>query len=340
METRHCLTAPTIHRQKGASLVARQTYETWLPEEQDSRVMRVISNSSVVEAVARRLPMTTNSREFPRSGDMDVDVVPKGTAYGEDVSTFSEVTLTAKKFGRAVRIAEEDIDDAAINLIDDRKIAWANAYAKKIDNACLGTSAAVGTNVPFVSVYRAVTTADSDTGYTADQNHVGVFDADIDYDDLSGLLALSEDSDFYNDGSMIFIAHTSFRAVLRGLKDSNGDPIYMQGNIRDGQASTLFGIPIRFSRGAVVTATALSKPTPLTLGSAKGTAGNRLLVLCDPQHLMLGVRSGPESVVIDGRDGTSALTDETLLKIRARRAFAPAWPGAFSVLEWSGNNPA
>lgn len=320
--------------------MARQTYETWLPEEQDSRVMRAVNTTSVIEAVARRLPMTTNSREFPRSGDMDVDVIPKGTAYGEDVTTVSEVTLTAKKFGRAVRIAEEDIDDAAINLIDDRKVAWANAYAKKIDNACLGTNAAVGTNVPFVSVYRAVTTADSDTGYTADENHMGVFDADITYDDLSELLAMSEDGDFYNDGSMLFIAHTSFRAVLRGLKDGNQNPIFLRGNIVDGQPDTLFGIPIRFSKGAVVTATALAKPTPLTLGAAKGTAGNRLLVLADPQHLMLGVRSGPESVVIDGRDGTSALTDETLLKIRARRAFAPAWPGAFHVLEWSGNNPA
>jgi hypothetical protein len=45
------------------------------------------------------------------------------------------------------------------------------------------------------------------------------------------------------------------------------------------------------------------------------------------------VRSGPESVVIDGRDGASALTDETLLKLRARRGFQLVFPQAAAVLE-------
>ena len=48
---------------------------------------------------------------------------------------------------------------------------------------------------------------------------------------------------------------------------------------------------------------------------------------------MVGKRSGVESVVIDGRDGLSALTDETILKVRARRAFALGNVKAWAVLE-------
>ena len=313
--------------------MARQTYEAWLSEERDSRVLRAIATNSVIESVARRLPMTTNEKSFPRSGDMDVDVIPKGTAYGEDVSAVSEVILVAKKLGRAVRIAEEDIDDSIIDLINDKKIAWANAYAKKLDNACLGVNAAVGTGVPFPSVYRAVTTADADTGYAANANHMFVNTASVGYDDFSELLALGEASDFYADGSMLWIMHPTFKAELRGIKDNDGNPIFTQGNMVARQADTLFGIPIRWSKGAVVTTTATTAPPAPVAGAAKGTAGNRLAILANPEMLMLGVRSGPESVVIDGRDGTSALTDETLLKVRARRAFAPAYPAAFAVLE-------
>lgn len=318
--------------------MARQTYEAWLPEERDSNVMRRVTATSVIEAVARRLPMTTNEKSFPRSGTMDVDVIPKGTAYGEDVSDVSEVVLVAKKFGRAVRIAEEDIDDSVINLIEDKKIAWADAYARKIDNAALGTNAAVGVGVPFTSVYWAVTNADATTGYAANANHRVVTDEALSavnsgYDALSSFLELVEAGDFYEDGGMVLIGHPSWKARFRGLKNGNGDPLFIE-SMTQAQASTLFGIPIRFSRGAKVTATATSAPPATPTGiAAKGTAGNPLLIACNPQHLMLGVRSGPESVVIDGRDGASALTDETLLKIRARRAFTPSYPQAFAVLE-------
>lgn len=319
--------------------MARQTYEAWLPEDRESNVMRKVQATSVIEAVARRIPMTTNDKAFPRTGTMDVDVIPKGTAYGEDVSTVDEIILSAKKFGRAVRIAEEDIDDSVINLIEDKKIAWADAYARKIDNACLGTSAAAGVGVPFTSVYRAVSTADATTGYVAGANLRAVTDEALSavntgYDALASFLEVVEAGDFYDEANMLLIAHPSWKARFRGLKNGSGDPLFLT-DMTQRQRSTLFGIPIRFSVGAKVTATATATPPAGSLTGARpaGTAGNPLLIACNPDHLMFGVRSGPESVVIDGRDGASALTDETLLKIRARRAFGVSYPQAFAVLE-------
>lgn len=314
--------------------MARQTYEAWLPEDRTSEIIGRITATSVIEARARRLPMNTDTKSFPRSGGMTVDVVPKGSAYGEDVSPNDEVVMATRKFGRVVRIAEEDIDDNVIDLLAAKKLDWATAYAKHIDNSALGTSAAVGAGVPFTSVYRSVTTADSFSGYTANANRLTT--PTVTYANLSDFMELAEGSEYMEDDSLLLIAHPAFKAVLRDLVDTQGRPLFLE-NIRDAQGATLFGHPLVFTRGAVVTATATSSP-PAQTGStgtpaAAGTAGNRLLIAANPNHLMLGVRSGPESVVIPGRDGVSALTDETLLKIRARRAFMPAFPGGFVVLE-------
>lgn len=313
--------------------MARQTYEAWLPEEKDSTVMTSIRRTSAIESVARRIPMNSDSKTFPRSGDMTVDVVAKGTAYGEDTSPNDEITLIAKKLGRVVRIAEEDIDDNVVDLINQKKLDWASAYAKYLDNGCLGTSAAVGAGVPFESVYRRVTQAEAFTGYAANANRLTA--ADPGYDDFSGLLSVAEASDYFEDDQLVLIGHPSWKSTLRELKDSNGRPLWVEGLA--GTPDTVFGYQVRWSRGAKVSATASSTP-PAQTGTtaapvAAGTPGNALLIAANAQHLMLGVRSGPESVVIPGRDGVSALTDETLLKVRSRRGFGVAFAGGVAVLE-------
>src|SRR5690606_2484310 len=93
----------------------------------------------------------------------------------------------------------------------------------------------------------------------------------------------------------------------------------------------LFDIPLRFTRGATVTATPATNPTKAT--GAKGTAGNALLFLVQKNAAVFGRRKAFESVYIPGRDGLSALTDEDILKVRARIAAGVTIPGAHSVIE-------
>jgi hypothetical protein len=97
-------------------------------------------------------------------------------------------------------------------------------------------------------------------------------------------------------------------------------PVFQQG--AGASADTLFGYPIRWSLGARTHATNTDTPT-----------GNPLLVVANRTQLILGVRSGPESFVADGNTGAAMLTDETLLKMRARRGFALGHEKAASVLE-------
>lgn len=312
--------------------MARNTMEAWLRDEQGSDVIRRIEYNSVAETLFRSVPMSGATKTEPRMADMSVAVVAKGSAYGEDSASNDEVLLTAIKFGTALRIAEEDIDDQLANLIEAKKLSWASNFGVLFDNATLGTSAAAnGGTVPFTSIYKAIVTVDAAVGYTANANYASVIAA-VTYDALSDLASKVEGSG-YGAGNNVFIAHPVFKGVLRKLKDSQGRPIF-EPSPREGSPDTLFGYPIRWSAGAVVSATAQSSQAATIVGAGvKGTAGNPLLFFGNPDFALVGKRSGVESVVIDGRDGLSALTDETILKVRARRAFVLGNVKAWAALE-------
>ena len=303
--------------------MARSTIEAWLPEEPTSEPIRIVSQTSAIEALAKPIPMTTATKSVPRSGDVDVEVVPKGSAYGEDDGEVDEVVLKARKFGKVIRLAEEDIDDSIVDVINDKKIGWATSYAKALDNACLAVTAAEnGTTIPFTSVYRALSQNDSATGYTANSNIIKTAaGAAVSYANLRAVVAAFEDTDYFDESRGVIIAHTSFRDALRGVVDGQGRPMFVE-NPRGTEPDTLFGYPIRFSRGAKTSAVATPRPT-----------GNPIMVLANRDLLLLGRRSGPESVVIDGRSGASALTDETLLKMRSRRGFVLGHQEGAVILE-------
>ncbi|WP_445520442.1 phage major capsid protein [Streptomyces sp. NEAU-174] len=299
--------------------MARNTFEAWIPEEYDSKVIQRITQTSVVEARASRIPMSSDTRHAPRSAGMGVEVIDKGSAYGEDTSLNDDVILTAKKFGKVLRIAEEDINDALPDTLAVKMSDWGISYAKILDNASLAVTAAPGTGVPFTSLYYLLHTTDATIGYTADSNITVSGSAGPTYADFSNTIGLVESGDYYDPATMIAIAHPSFKKTLRGVLDTQQRPIFIEGLA--GTPDTIFGVPISWSLGARTSATATSSPT-----------GRPLMAFVSTDLMLLGIRSGPESVFIDGRDGTSALTDESLLKMRARRGWAYGHPAGASIL--------
>lgn len=302
--------------------MARNTLEAWIPEEwETSRVVQSITQISAVEALASRIPMGSDTKHVPRTAGMGVDVVAKGGTYGEDVSLNDEVLLTARKFGKAVRIAEEDIDDSVANIIDAKMVGWGKSYAKMIDNATLAVSAASnGTTIPFTSLYQLLNTTDSDLSYTGGDNITTAASPNAPtYAEFSTAIGDVEAGDYFDPGNMMAIAHPAFRKSLRGVLDDQNRPIFMEG--LSGTPDTIFSVPVRWSLGARLSATATSSPT-----------GRPIMAFVNPELMLLGVRSGPESVFIDGRDGLSALTDESILKMRARRGWAYGHPAGASIL--------
>lgn len=305
--------------------MARNTFEDWIPEEWDSQVIQRVAAVSVIESEAKQYPMSTDTRHIPRSAGVDVNGVAKGTAYGEDESVNDDVLLTAKKAGRAIRIADEDLQDSNVAILEQKRVDWATSWAKYIDNACLAVTAAVsGVTVPFTSVYKAIRTTNADTDYTADDNYVATATGSaLTYDDLSEVLGKVEGGDYWDEGLTLVVAHPSLRERIRNIKDDQGQPIFVRGQGGDrGTPDTLFGHRIRWSLGAKTSATAVHNPT-----------GNPLLIVVNKDFLALGKRSGPESRVAGPDSGAAFLTDEALLKMRARRAFALTHEKAAAVLE-------
>lgn len=312
---------------------ARDTMEAWLPEEFDSQVIMRVNQISGVEALGSPVPMNSETRSVPRSAGVGVSLVAKGGTYNEDQSVNDSVILSAQKFGQAVRIAEEDIDDAIADVIATKQKDWATSYGKMFDNSCLAVSAAPGVGVPFTSVYYALTQNDSQTGYVANANLTQTGSAGTTYASLSQSLGNVERGNYFDISEMICIAHPAYRNLLRNIKDTNGRPIFQEstagfpGGGMAASPDTIFGIAIHWSLGNMGSTTATPTPT-----------GNPLLTWANRNYMIVGRRSGPESVFIDGRNGLAALTDESILKMRARRAFAVGHENAFSVHEDNSGN--
>lgn len=311
----------------------------WLVEQRDSDVVKAFAHTSAWEKATRSINMTANTVRIPRIEDMDVDVIPKGSAYGEDASTADTVAIAAAKFGKALRIAEEDVDDDKLaDYLDLKKVSAASSFAKKFDNAAIGTSAADNnTTVPFTSLYRALTQADASTSYTANANvataTVAQTAANGLYGRISALLALAEGSAFYDDAQMSFLAHPSLKGLLRNVVDAQNRPIFYTDVNGQSVIDRLFGVPVFWTNGAVVTATAMTIPTVAAAGVA-GTAGNKLLGLVNRPYAVTGNRTPFESVLIPGRDGLGGLTDEDILKVRTRKAAGVTNPKAHAILEF------
>lgn len=386
--------------------MTRNTLEGWLPEEPTSTVITRLGQVSVAETSLKPMPMTTETKSVPRSAGMGVEVIPKGGAYGEDTSLNDSVLLTARKFGKALRVAEEDIDDSIADVITTKKTDWVTSFGILLDNAVFAVTAAEnGTTIPFTSLYRALSVNNSATGYTAGDNIIaagvefgavtftdtgdivtfatphGLAVGDVltvgavttttgitegvkyyvrtvpstvtvtlsatkngavleltnngsaasalvkptvaSFENISDVASLVEEGGYHDDSKGMFAAHPSIKGKLRKLKDDEGAYIFTP-NPRAGDPDTLLGYPIKWSNGLKTHATAASAPS-----------GNPLIVFGNTDFLFLGKRSGPESVVIDGRSGASALTDETILKVRARRASAVAHEKAWAILEIS-----
>lgn len=313
--------------------MARQTFEDWIPEEWGGAVVSKIHQVSAVESLARHEPMSTDTKHVPRSGGIVfAGAVAKGAAYGEDVSANDDVLLTARKIGRVMRVADEDIKDTAsvANIIETKKLDWARSYAIGFDNSALGVTAAEnGTTIPFTSLYKSLRTTNADTSYTADDNWIeSATGVALTYTNLSNLFGLVENGSFWSDAEVAVIAHPAFRKALRGIVDTQNRPIFNEstagvaGGGQGGPVATLFGMPIRWSLGAKTHATGVDAPT-----------GNPLLFVGNAQYLIVGDRSGPESILATADSGAAFLTDEALLKLRARRGFAVGNEFAWAVLE-------
>lgn len=311
--------------------MARDTFEAWIPDEVSSEVIQAAVQTSATEQVARPESMASDTKIIPRTGGFTVAVVAKGNAYSESTATQDTVQMVATKIGGIERIAEEDLTDTVTGArtLGIKQVEASRALAKFFDNATLGTTAAAnGTTVPFNSVYRAVTQADANLGYTANANLIQTA-GNATYAHFSQLLEKVEGNDWFNGDQMAIIAHPSWKATLRNLLDGNNQPLWRQG-MTGADPDRLWEYPIVWSQGARTSATASQSP-----------AGNPLMIFVNREHFVKGMASvspgiaptNPGFTIQRAKDGVGFTTDEALMKATLRRGFVLTVPNSTVVLE-------
>lgn len=312
------------------------TIEGWVQEEQGSDVIQAVAKNSVVDTYGRPETMISDTKKVPRTGDVPVTGVDKNTVYDFSGDDNDSILLTARKAGTIITLADEDMKDSSVAFVSTKQVDWARGWGKYFDNATLAVTAAGtgSTTLPFNSLYYMLRHDDATVGYTANSNYLATATGHVgaSYNNFSDVFGLVEDSDWWEDENMLIIAHSKFRAQVREVKDNYGRPIFVAGagTIPD----TIWDVPMKYSRGAKTSATAVSNPNGA--GGAAGAAGNPLLFVVNTRLLVVGKRSGPEFKFADSDSGPAFTSDQAMLKARARRGFGYGNLFAAACLELIG----
>ena len=280
----------------------------WVPEEVDGQVIQSILRNSAVEAVGRKVNMNSDITYLPTGTFAGADLVAEGATVPVLDPTLSKQTLQAYKWANRFAQSSEDDEDSVVDFFNFSKTRWFSNWAVKFDNSALGTTAAAnGTTVPFTSVYKAATDA---SGVLATAGA-------LTFEDLNDSFAALETGNYFDAADGVIIAHPALAGSLRNLKDAAGTRVVVD-PLGDANP-TIFGYELVFSNGARTSATATDAP-----------AGNPLLIVGAKSQLVVGVRSGPESMVSSEAQWE---TDNLELKTRVRRAFTVGNSAAFRVVE-------
>jgi len=223
--------------------ISRTNAAALIPEAVSREIIQSVPETSAVMRFARRLPnMTSAQLRMPvlsgliTAGFVDGDTGLKPTSNISWENKF----INAAELACIVPIPEKVLDDTAYDVWGEVRPRIVEAMGKAFDMAVL-----YGTNAP----------ADWPDGIVPEAVAAGqavTLGANGDlYDDImgeNGVIALVEEDGFMVTGH---VAALTMRAKLRGLRDLQGQPLFM----RTMQAATdyeLDGVPVEFPRNGAV----------------------------------------------------------------------------------------
>lgn len=306
--------------------MAKSNVSAWTPVTKDTNIALQSVQDSAVMRAAGFARVLQGPVEVPRllngvvNGGCDLT---DGESAGDTVTMYPYI-FNGKEVLCDDQIVSASTGDAAVfNAFDAN---WLNSFHVAFDNAALGVSGARSGTVtdfrPYTSIYKAVRTADSGAGYTADANYAT---GPLTYDSASAMLGKLEASKYGNPASTVLFAHPALKAGFRGIKDDNDRPIFMEGaTVVD---DTLFGYRVFWTLGAIVSTN--FKMTSTT---------NPLLIAVNSQYLAWGqgrpevnAPAAPSSRIIPSSVNTTSLA--TTLVYAAKEGFVLTVPQGASVLE-------
>lgn len=219
------------------NIIDRTGAESLIPIQESNEIIQGVVTQSAVLQRGRKLPnMTSRQYKMPVLDMLPIAYFVNGDT-GQKKTTkqaWDKKFITAEEIAVIVPIPEAVLDDSDYDIWAEVRPRIVEAFGKVIDGAIL-----FGTDKPASWRNDIVATA------TAAKTVVGLGAADNLYDKImgeDGSIAMVENSGYFVNGHM---ADISMRAKLRGLKNTNGDPLFKS----DMQSSTTYsldGSPMNF----------------------------------------------------------------------------------------------
>ena len=213
-----------------ASIIDRSGAESLIPTQESNEIIQGAITQSAVLSRGRRLAnMTSRQYKMPVLDMLPIAYFVNGDT-GQKQTTkqqWDKKYITAEEIAVIVPIPEAALDDSEYDIWAEVRPRITEAFGKVIDSAIL-----FGVNKPTSWRNDVVATA------TAAGAIVTLGSADNLYDKImseDGVIAKVENCGYFVNGHM---ADISMRAKLRGLKNTNGDPLFKS----DLQGSTQYAL--------------------------------------------------------------------------------------------------
>ena len=226
----------------------RTQVQALIPEEVSREIIQNVAARSTFMQLARRLPnMSRKQHRIPVLNNLpDAYFVNGDTGLKQTTDMeWGNVYINAEEIAVIVPIPEAVLDDADYDIWAEARPQIEEAFGRTIDKAVY-----FGTDRPSVwpeGIVTQAVAAGNDVDLSAT---VGAGD-DI-YDALLGEAGVWADVE--NDGYAVTgaVSTLSMRGRLRGLRDSQGNPIFKsvqgQGGVQGATSYELDGVPLNFLR--------------------------------------------------------------------------------------------
>lgn len=219
------------------SIIDRSGAESLIPTQESNEIIQGAITQSAVLSRGRRLAnMTSRQYKMPVLDMLPIAYFVNGDT-GQKQTTkqqWDKKYITAEEIAVIVPIPEAVLDDSEYDIWAEVRPRITEAFGKVIDSAIL-----FGVNKPTSWRNDVVATA------TAAGAIVTLGSADNLYDKImseDGVIAKVENCGYFVNGHM---ADISMRAKLRGLKNTNGDPLF-KSDLQGSAQYALDGSPMVF----------------------------------------------------------------------------------------------
>lgn len=220
-----------------ASLIDRSGAESLISVQEANEIIQgVVTQSAVLQRGRKLANMTARQYKMPVLDMLPIAYFVNGDT-GQKQTTkqaWDKKFIVAEEIAVIVPVPEAVLDDADYDIWGEVRPRIVEAFGKKIDGAVL-----FGTDKPSSWRNDIVATA------TAANAVVTLGSSDNLYDKImgeEGSIALVENSGYFVNGHM---ADISMRAKLRGLKNTNGDPLF-KSDMQSNTTYSLDGSPMNF----------------------------------------------------------------------------------------------